>query len=226
MNLSDATGRRRATGGFTFIEMLIAVAVFSVVALALYSAFFAGVKVWKRSNQGQDEYQRVGFVLEDIDKELKNSVYMNGPSGDEDDEGSVYDFKSGEDFIEFFTLSQALDEEGNPFRQLVKMRYSYDESQKVLLRAAADVKNGFSTEKTSGESIIEGVEVFELRYAYLKEEEEEPYDWKKEWVHENRMIPRGVRIYLELASAAEKGKKEIHKTIFVPLGVLGEEEDL
>ncbi|MBN1872573.1 MAG: prepilin-type N-terminal cleavage/methylation domain-containing protein [Candidatus Omnitrophica bacterium] len=207
--------------GFTFVELLIAVTIFATVAIALYSAFFAGVQVWKRSNEGGDIYQSARYTFEDFSKDLRNSIYMKKSSGEEE---SIYDFVGTSDEIIFFTLDYTLNEEGKQERELVRVSYKYDEDagQIICVRAGPDL--GFDLEKGEQQILVDGVTKFAFKYAYAAEEEEDEYDWKEEWVQAEKMIPRGVKCECHIESELEKEGKDFTKTVFLPLGVLGEEE--
>jgi prepilin-type N-terminal cleavage/methylation domain-containing protein len=64
----------RAQHGFTLIEVLVSVAIFSVITVAVYSAFAGGVGAWRRAQEFSSTYQTVRLVLEDMAQELKNAV--------------------------------------------------------------------------------------------------------------------------------------------------------
>ena len=205
--------------GFTFIELLIAVSIFAVVAIALYSTFFAGISVWKRSGEDGNIYQDARFVFDDITKDLKNSLYGG------EDEKSAFAFSGNAQEIIFITLEPLFFEEDISRKELVKVAYSVDGEEGQLIRRMAGKSLGFDIEKAEKEILLKDVEEFTFMYCYDSGDEDEPYIWKEEWDDEKMRVPRGVKVSFSIK--AEEGKKkapEFSKIIFVPTGVLGEKE--
>ncbi len=204
--------------GFTFIELFIAISIFAVVAIALYSTFFAGITVWRRSGEGGNVYQNVRFVFDDITKDLKNTVYCTK------EEESIFAFSGTTEEIVFFTSEPVFSEEDVYRKELVKVAYRFDRGEEQLIRAKGGKSLGFDIEKADKEVLLDGVKEITFAYCYDTGDEDEPYLWKDEWLDEEMRIPRGVK--LTSLVKAEKGEKEalkFTKIIFIPIGVLGEE---
>src|SRR2546422_5171922 len=64
--------------GFTLIELLVSLTIFSIIAVAVYSAFAGGVGAWRRAQEFSSTYQTARLVLEDMAHELKNAVILSG----------------------------------------------------------------------------------------------------------------------------------------------------
>ena len=204
--------------GFTFIELLIAVSIFAVVAIALYSTFFAGISVWRRSGPDGSVYQDVKFAFDDIAKDLKNAVYLSG------DEESIFIFSGSAEEIAFITLEPTFSEEDTG-RELVKVAYSFDESEGQLIRKRADILAGFDVEKAEKEVLLDGLEGFTLEYCYDSGDEDAPYLWEEEWEDDEMRLPRGVKVvFLIKTETAGKQPLKFSEIIFVPTGILGERE--
>lgn len=212
-------GIMKTKTGFTFIELLIAISIFAVVAIALYSTLFAGISVWKRSSEGGDVYQDVRLTFNDITKDLRNIVYMYTK-----DEESIFSFFGMIDEIVFVTLEGSFFEEDISRKELVKVAYRFDEDADELIRIKADKSLGFDVEKAEKEILLNGVEEFKLEYCYDSGDDDDPYLWKEEWEDEDLRIPRGVRVTFHIETENKKEPLEFTKTIFIPTGILGEEE--
>src|SRR2546428_367323 len=65
--------------GFTLIELLVSLTIFSIIAVAVYSAFAGGVGAWRRAQEFSSTYQTARLVLDDMAHELKNAVTLSGP---------------------------------------------------------------------------------------------------------------------------------------------------
>jgi len=205
--------------GFTLIELFIAISIFAVVAIALYSTFFAGISIWKRSAEGGDVYQNIRFILDDMTKDLKNSVYMYS-----NEEGSIYAFSGTDEEISFITLEDVTSEEETSRRELVKAAYRFDKTEDSLIRAKADKSMGFDIEKAEEEIVLKDIEDFKFEYCYETDSDIEPYEWKEEWEEDKKKIPRGVRVSFHSMAERERRPVKFTKTIFILTGVLGEEE--
>ncbi len=206
-------------GAFTFIELLIAVSIFAVVAIALYSTFFAGIMVWKRSGEGGGLYQDVKFTFDYINRDLKNAVTYTT------DEESALVFSGTASEVSFVTLEPSFLENGMAGRELISVSYGLEEEEGQLTRRAAGISLGLDTEKAEKEILLKGVEDFKFEYCYDSGDEDEPYLWKEEWEHEGMKVPRGIRLsFLIKSEKGGKGASEFSKIIFVPTGVLGEKE--
>jgi type II secretion system protein J len=216
--------------GFTLIELFIAISIFAVVAIALYSTFFAGISVWRRSGKGGDIYHNIRIVFDDMTKELRNTINMYANVEDiktiEEEGESSYAFSGGPDEIAFITLEGPFLEDDIHQKELVKVIYRFDRTAGELIRVIADKPIGFDIEKGKKEVILSNVENFKFEYCYGLDDEFEPYLWKEEWEDEEMRIPRGVRVTFNIKTERIKKPLEFSKTIFVPTGVLGEEEEV
>lgn len=75
--------RRAARGsrGFTLIEMLLAVAIFALVAAVAFSSFFAGIGSWEKGEAGIEFQQRMRSVCELLFREISATYpYFITPS--------------------------------------------------------------------------------------------------------------------------------------------------
>ncbi len=208
-----------ASIAFTLIELLIAISIFAIVAVALYSTFFAGISVWKKSGEGGNIYQDAKFVFDDIKRDLQNAIYLSK------DEESIFTFSGEAEEISFITLQPVFLEEDISRKELVKVTYGFDAGKNQLISLKAEKSLGFDTEKAEKEILLDGVEKFTIFYCYDTGDEDDPYEWKEEWEDRDMRIPRGVKIISLIRSGGDtKDTLEFTKTIFIPIGVLGERE--
>jgi len=204
--------------GFTFIELLIAVSIFAVAAIALYSTFFAGISVWRRSGKSGDIYQDIRFVVEDMTKDFKNTIYYTK------EKESIFRFSGTAEEVAFVTLEGLFLEKDVSRKELVKVAYRFDDGRGELIMARADKSIGFDIKKAKEEILLKDVEDFKFEYCYDSGDEDKPYLWKEEWKDENLRIPRGIRVSFRIKAEKEKEPLKFTKTIFIPIGVLGEKE--
>ncbi len=224
LEISDGVTRKRISlTGFTLIEMLIAVAIFSVVALALYAAFSSGVSVWRRSEEGMGVYHDVRILLDDMAKELKCAVFFDESVNDDDDR--ILPFKGGASEISFPTLLPVSAEDGSVMPEIVKVFYRFNKEESSIERCAVTAAEGYNVDIAVKEVLRKGVFAFNLSYPYDTGDDDDPYEWKDEWDDEEFRVPRGVMITLAVQRpGGDDSGEEFLKAVFIPTGVLGERE--
>ena len=67
-------GMRKIRAGFTLLELLVAVTIFSIVAVALYSSFYAGIRILRRTQEAIKLHQNLRLVTEELSLDLRNSL--------------------------------------------------------------------------------------------------------------------------------------------------------
>lgn len=202
---------KKNNSGFTFIEMIIAVTIFSIIAVSIYSVFRVGVKLWFRTSPLIEVNQSYRFFFNTISSDLKNSVHY---------------FKEGVNFegtvqkMSFITLIDISGQGISPHTELARVIYLFDKKEKTVKRAVATVREGLSEDYARTETILEDIDAkdsgFKYCYKMGSSETEYDYEWKDTWEDKDRdngKIPRGVMV--------KTG--EYSKTIFIPTGELGGE---
>lgn len=169
-------------GGFTLIEILIAVAILSVVLAATYSTFFLSHK----AVEGMDEYmlkiQESRKALDILRRELDSAVFSSGDK---------YTFFKLEDrdiygkqatqltFTTFSTLRPGLS----------RISYYLEEQDKKLI-LFKKIGSPYSDKETDGVDIIEDIEAFAIEAIYND-------NWVKTWDTEiNKALPEKIKISL------------------------------
>jgi prepilin-type N-terminal cleavage/methylation domain-containing protein len=67
--------RFRRYGGFTLLEVMLAVTIMAVVITAVYRSWSAALLAWKRGTQVTDTFQRERVVLETLSELAKSAVF-------------------------------------------------------------------------------------------------------------------------------------------------------
>lgn len=216
--------RRRSLTGFTFIELTIAVTIFSVIAVSIYSVFNAGLRTWKRTSPIIEENQATRFFFDIIAKDLKSAIcYKNNPD--------YINFDGESQRISFWALVEVLGENNAITTELAKVTYFLETEPvkpgakstgaKVIARNVATILDGFKENPEKTEQLISGVKENDFGFEFCYKEPgssqtEYAYIWDKdEWndkTGKKSVIPRGVRIRLGTLT----------KTVFIPTGELGE----
>lgn len=229
---------------FTLIELLLALVLFSIIGLALYSVFASGIKVSKMSNDDVAVYREARWALEIIARDLENMTAYH-TSKDEDVSSG---FLAQENAITFILRTpQGLKQVkyylenpqsatvhktliGNTYAKNVDVVFEQTHYQQVnyLLREENALVSAFNEEEGESferEMIASNIKPEGLRFSfgYQKGEENVSYEWKKDWEQEG--VPANVRVELDFLIMDEKEQKtlEVYKDVFIPHGVYGAE---
>jgi len=231
--------------GFTLVEILLAVALLSIIMTVMYSAFHTMGRVMRRTEQTKDTYQGARLILSRMRQDLscayfsperKNFIFrgedLSGRSGDADE-------------LTFVTAGHVISGRDAAEGDLAEVSYYLDENNPGILVRREDVSPDEDERlKLGGTLDILGKDVVGLNLRYfdgaetsarpvggstseLDETLEEEDAWKDEWHSESEesdsadppraYLPRAVRIDLWLLT--EKGRNQRFSR-------LSEEEDI
>lgn len=214
--------------GFTFIELIIAVTIFAIVAVSIYSTFSAGIKIWLKTSPMIEANQamRVFFATASLD--LKNIIpyyeKTQNPQASSFAPTSFFgseekfNFEGGPARMSFITVIAVSDPVLGLRDEPARVVYLYDKATKTVKRLVATKTEGLKEEKAKEFEMLKPIEEkdFKLEYCYREalSQTDYEYEWKDTWEGKKNEteIPRAVRI--------KAG--EFKKTIFIPTGKLGE----
>jgi prepilin-type N-terminal cleavage/methylation domain-containing protein len=179
--------------GFTLIEMLITVAIFSVVSVAVYSTFSSGLSVWQRAQKTGIAENRDLLRIEKLGRELSGA----------------FAFKD----INFIGAKDNLQLPGIVDSDIARITYSFDAGKKILFRSVmrlADIlaAKGESKElKSNVSAYLSGVDKLNFSYFYF-DIQKNNYAWRDDWGLPS--LPLAVKLDITL-------RNETHTaTIFIP----------
>ncbi|MFA6321274.1 MAG: prepilin-type N-terminal cleavage/methylation domain-containing protein [Candidatus Omnitrophota bacterium] len=220
----EISNNKRRNPGFTFIELIIAVTIFSIIAVSIYSTFNAGIKVWLKTSPMIEANQSLRVFFNTISLDLKNAVAYYGkeqtlikPGFGQSYEGNI-NFEGKPDRISFITIVGVSGPDTSMHEEIVRVTYIYDKINKTVKRLVATRTEGLNEENAKSLDMLSKVEEkdfgFEFCYKNALSNSDYEYDWRNEWTDKNVLnIPRAVRV--------KAGGSR--KTIFIPSGELGEE---
>lgn len=225
---------------FTFIELLVAISIFSIIASGLYYSLHMGARVWARGDEIIKENQEIRTFFNAISADLVNANLYSGQKTE-----------WGADKITFFSLVNIYSE-GKMRKGLVKVSYFMDSDSGGIVRALAGRQEGFKEESAEKEIVLHSIGSMSFKYPYkISDDLQGEYEWRDSWQSERAakneglaevgaaaveetVMPRGVNIRVEIASsgstsaenASSGGAAKIfEKTVFIPIGKLGETEE-
>jgi len=187
--------------GFTFVEVMISITIFTIIIVTVYSAFNMGMKIWRRT-QTDKSLQRIRLAFLKIDKELRNTFFFSG-----------IPFNGSSTEIEF-PLSVSDGDKEN----IYKITYSVDVDE-VLEPKALTRKEELYPEDIGEHSkekiLLSSLKSVKFEYTYEPSDPSQDFEWQDSW-NENG-LPSGIRLSLEA-----HGSNEIYnKLIFLQQGEFG-----
>lgn len=183
----------RESGGFTLLEVLLAVGMTAIVVTALYSSFFLSRKAVDAVDDSLLRLQECRSVLDVLKREIESSVY--DPAGSRNytvlkiDDRDFYG-KEGSQLV-FTSFSPLLP-------GLSKIAYTVEENEgRLTLKKKIDPAYGQSSE-TKGIDLIENIGAFTVEAKYNDK-------WVKTWDSGvAKGVPEEIRISVQISAKKEE----------------------
>jgi type II secretion system protein J len=192
--------RKTLLGGFTFIEVIVAVALFSFLSVSLYLLLRTGIFVRRKVQSQQQAAQNIYLNLEKLASEVRNVVFFK-----EKDSGFKGSSEDGQVFLEFYTI--LFDYLKNQ-PQVSLVRYKFNVFDKVLYKT---IRIPFCEDDSCEKSFraIENVDNFAISYFGAAGDSQATGEWDG-----SEKLPQGLKI--ELVYKDSKGRPAIlTKHVFI-----------
>lgn len=163
---------RLGVKGMNFIELMVVVAIFSLVAVTVYSCLISGMNVWRRSFEFDRDQRKEFFTLEKISQKVHNSLNY-----------SRIGFEGEDDFFSF------------PYPendQIFSITYSFDAGGEKLHEIKKDLEEFVDGDQGESKVVLAPLKKFKFSYHYFDADKEE-FAWKDEWKKEEG-IPKWIKI--------------------------------
>lgn len=196
----------RKEQGFTLIELVVSLTIFSVISLPIYSSFAGGISVWRKAREFSSVYQTARLLLDHMAMELKNAVKVSGT-----------EFNGGPRSISFITLRQG--SYGASVRRDTQIaKVTFEVRRDPSASGYALFRRQASNFKVRGEAelMVGSLASLDFQYTY-KNSVGEIQPWAKVWKM-NDELPLGVKITLNI------GGTQFTKMVFIPHGFREEEK--
>ena len=112
-------------GGFTLLEMLIAVTLVAMMAVGLWGVFSVSIRSWSRGTQFIDKNQRHRSILDLVRKQMASAYGLFGQEDPESGEPSFLIFSGAENAVRFISLN-SLQFQDSPGLTLVSYEVARD----------------------------------------------------------------------------------------------------
>jgi len=167
----------------TLVEILIVMALVSMVSLALYASLSSGLHIWQRVNTGVLE-EDLNIFLEKFTQDIRSAFNFNGIA-----------FSGGADRVEFATVvfSPRMNK-----ASVGKVTYSYDAANYSVEREQRDYSENYAGSTGTARHSAKNVRFLGFWY-YVYDGEKKEYSW----LEECQGLPLAVRMELGVRDGSQ-----------------------
>jgi len=214
--------KAKPTEGFTLIEVLLGIVIFSIIALTLYNVFWMGIKIDNRSEGINKNYQEARLAFEVLSQDLENAILYDFSASYPQEisfKGQADQFSfllPNEDGVEKVRYYLGMPDWEKITRVIIKQHMNHlshitltsneDAPIRFLMRQEVLLSTDLSKGKNTslGEVIAAGIKKDSLRfqYGFIKQDASSPNPthkeiiWKDTW--EDVTLPLAVRVEMTL----------------------------
>jgi len=190
----------KAQSAFTLVELLIVLAMISIIGLALFTTLSNGIRIWQRLNLAVAQ-EDINIFFERIARELRNTF-----------EFSTITFQGDCDriaFAAFVVTPGSIQPQGTDIGQVT---YYYDKINRQLVREHKNYSQLYKGDMGFRQELLKDIDYLRFSY-YFYDEKAREYLWIETWRED--YLPLAVRI--ELGFDNEQQPNRITRSINLPL---------
>lgn len=196
--------------GFTLVEILLVTVTLSIIALAVYTTFDNGIKLWKKMTQ--DVLQEdINIFFSKISDDLRNSFRYSG-----------IEFSGSEDSIAFAIPIKFIIQ-GKVENGIGQAGYFFDKRTNSINRIQTNYSQLYLDKSGPVRQLVNDIKSLNFQY-YCYDPRQEEYLWVDAWNEEqvpleikiDEHLPLAVKIEVESDDNNESGK--FTKVVTIPVG--------
>lgn len=215
--------RRRA---FTFVELLIAATMMSILFVGLGAHLRGGLTVWQRTQHVARPLQQQRAAVELLGRELASAiVYDARPNAYGAADGELAMPQFGANRLAWFTVDRTV----RPSGAVRFVEYACG----VLDEATADQRMGLWRTSRSVEQVrahqevaptllLDGCQTLSSRVAYLAPGGAGALEWQAQWQDAYKDVPRLIEVTLQLFPTPNQPPQALRHLFLIPTGLLKE----
>ena len=205
--------------GLTFVELLIAATMMSVLFVGLSAHLRGGLTVWSRATTTVERLQRHRVAWEHLERDLVNAViYEDRDSAYGTEEGKLPLPEFGAEALRWFTVTAPSAQRPASVR-VVTYACGDVEGRQGLWRTSQSVGEARAHRIPAPELVLPECRAFTVVYAYLPPAGAGgpvgALDWVGQWEDSLTTLPRLMKISMALPSG-----EALTRTVMIPSGVL------
>ena len=190
MNFKKCLSRNK---GFSLVEVFLVTAILGVVLVTLFSAYAAGVKIWRTANKLElIKDRRFIISMEKITEELSGYI--------RDFENEDVEFEGDKNKISFPFFSGS---------QVVQLTYTFDKNQKYLVKKINKISDSLKDKMQ-----VEKTKLFDassLTFQYLLSDEmNNTAYWASSFSEKDNGVPAAVKMIIN------RNDQDAEEFIFIP----------
>ena len=202
--------------GFTLVELMVSLSIFSLLAVSVYSVFAGGVGTWRRAQAFSATYQTARLVLDRMGRELGRAVrisgseFLGGPtrlSFLTVRRPAPLPVKSGSDAATPAVADPAALQAAFPIR-----RITYVLKEASLFRLDESYLEGLQDAHRDPEEMAGPFAGLAFEYAMKDDDKDTDVEWHERW-DKTETIPSGVKITLMIGDGRERPAR-LTRTVF------------
>ena len=178
------------SSGLTFVELLMAATIFSILMVGLSTHLRGGIVAWRRATVTIDELQQRRMALERLTQDLANGVVV------ETRPDSPVAF--GPEALAFYTVQPVRGmSQDNARVWLVTYHLQQTAETKALVRQAQTIRQAQARLEPQTTQLLAHVERLTIRYGSLPEGNEPQIVWRTSW-DDRSQFPQLLEMTVEL----------------------------
>ena len=194
--------------GLTFIELLLATVMLSLLSIALYGVLSNGITIWHKVNQETPQID-INIFAQKLEIELRNCVYSKQIL-----------FVGQKNMLSFPSLVNMPVQENGFSEGIGKVMYSYSAQEKAIKRNYIDYKFLNSLHAPMPRVLVNNVKELRFTYYFFSRDKQQ-FFWADSWPpadvkEEISSYPQAVRLTMALDMG--KTTQTRTKTINIPAG--------
>jgi general secretion pathway protein J len=214
-------GPRRREGGFSLLEILIALTLVAMMAVALWSVFRISVASWKKGIDAIESNQRQRSILNLVRKQMASIFGLMTPPDLQAGGVSYPVFSGAEDSMQFVSLNSLRFQE-NPGLTMVSYDLVQDrQGGSILVEREAQYLGLDSTRDSYFDrtdetflTVFENLTSFSFEY-FDPATNERPAQWMREWnAREMQRLPVAISMTMTAQDAAGRS---VSRHIVIPV---------
>jgi type II secretion system protein J len=214
----------------TFVELLMAATLFSILMVGLSAHLRGGILAWRRAQVMVDELQRVRVALERLTQDLANAVLVDSRAD------ATPKTLFAADALQFLTtqpppgLSAVPSGTGQAGAHQAASRiwvvtYRLDDGiqPSALLRSAQTVRAARASLEARTDTLLANVKRLAIRYGYLSNTAAPGVEWRATW-DDPAQLPKLLELTIELERPSAL-PRQIRRVVVIPQGILKSVEE-
>ena len=202
MTAPRAGRTRGGEGGFTLLEVMIAMSILAMMSLLLYTSMSQTMVGKEETEKRDDLHHSVALAFNKMASDLQMAFLVPGTEFLGTDGSRKTVFKGTEEKMDFPSFSHVRYFKDVPETNFGEVGYFLEDSKeeaggKILMRREAKILDDKPEEGGSVEPLVEGIK--ELRLEYYDPNKKE---WQKGWdssqLENSHRLPRAVRIEIKV----------------------------